>query len=192
MTRSRPIRYGITALIVLVIGALFVQRELRGGDGGDLGLLETGAIAVGSPAPDFVLEDLAGNRVRLSDFRGKTVVLNFWATWCPPCRAEMPDFQATFEQRRPRDDFVVLAVDRLAEDDRAAVERFVEDFGLAFPVLLDATDEVVRHYGVPGLPSTFFIDRDGVLRARNLGPVFGDVLPQGIAAADAAGGPVRD
>ncbi len=194
--RGRLIRYAAAAIIVLVIGVLFVQRELLsddpqvvGAQGATttIGLVDDHDIAIGDPAPDFVLQDLDGNPVALSDFRGKTVVLNFWATWCPPCRAEMPDLQAVYEQRLPQDDLVVLAVDLLFEDSVGAVTDFLEEFALTFPVVLAAEDSVLERYGVRGLPATFFIDRDGVLRAKNLGPVFGDLLPDGIALADAAG-----
>ena len=195
--RNRLIRYSIAALIVVVIGGLFVQRELltneqetvlEQGAVTTVGLVDDHSVGIGKPAPDFVLEDLDGNLVRLSDFRGKTVVLNFWATWCPPCRAEMPALQATYDQRLAQDDFVVLAVDLLFEDSAGAVADFVDDFELTFPVLLASEESVVRRYGVRGLPATFFIDRDGVLRDRALGPVFGDLLPLGIAEADLAGG----
>ncbi len=195
--RKRLIRYGATALIVLVIGGLFVQRELLtddpevvGAQGATtaIGLVDDHDIGIGKPVPDFVLQDLHGNPITLSDFRGKTIVLNFWATWCPPCRAEMPDLQEVYDQRLDQDDLVVLAVDLLSEDNTSAVADFIEEFALTFPVVLAADESVVERYGVRGLPATFFIDRDGVLRSRNLGPVFGDLLPDGIALADAAGG----
>jgi peroxiredoxin len=195
-TRNRLLRYGITALILLVIGGLFVQREILTDDSEsavlqdtvvELGLLDDRSVKLGEPVPDFALLDLSGNVVRLSDFLGRTVVLNFWASWCPPCRAEMPDFLEVYEQRLPQDDFVIVAVDKLVEDTRGAVDDFVQEFGLTFPIVFDASDEVFQHYGVRGLPSTFFIDRNGVLRSKNLGPIFGDLLPDGIALADAAG-----
>jgi len=194
--RRRLIRYAAATIIVLAIGALFVQRELLTADpqvvGAQsatvtIGLVDDHDINIGQPAPDFVLQDLHGNLIALSDFRGKTVVLNFWATWCPPCRAEMPDLQGVHEQRLPQDDLVVLAVDLLFEDSVGAVTDFLDEFALTFPVVLAAEGSVLQRYGVRGLPATFFIDRDGVLRAQNLGPVFGDLLPDGIALADAAG-----
>ena len=116
--RSRLVRLSIAGLIVLVIAAVFVQREVLGDDdetvvqGGvatELGILDDRSVSVGEPVPDFILQDLAGQTVRLSDFQGKTVVLNFWATWCPPCRAEMPDLLEAYEERLAAGDFVVLA-----------------------------------------------------------------------------------
>ena len=209
--QRRLIRYGIAAAIVIVIAGIFVQRELLSGDGetvvvtatdgGDadaaaggteveIGLLDGRFADEGDEAPDFLLTVLNGEPVKLSDFRGKTVVLNFWASWCPPCRAEMPEFQELWEQRGPDggDDLVILAVDFLKDDTVGAAADFVEDFELTFPVLFDTTDsDVAARYGVRGLPATYFIDREGVIRARNLGPVFGDLLPDGVAAADAGG-----
>ncbi len=195
-TRNKLVRYGITALILLVIGGLFVQREILTDDTEavvvqdtalELGLLEDRSVKIGQPAPDFALLDLSGNVVRLSDFLGKTVVLNFWASWCPPCRAEMPDFLEVYEQRLPQDDFVILAVDKLVEDTKGAVDDFVQEFGLTFPIAFDASNDVLERYGVRGLPATFFIDADGIMRAINLGPVFGDLLPEAVAKADAGG-----
>ncbi|HJM88745.1 MAG TPA: TlpA disulfide reductase family protein [Dehalococcoidia bacterium] len=191
--QSRLVRYSIVALLVAVIGGLLVQRELLSDGDADsltlssLGLLDDQSVAIGEPAPDFVVRTVGGDLVRLSDLRGKTVVLNFWATWCPPCRAEMPDFQETFEAREAADDFAILAVDKLVEDVESAVVEFVDEFGLTFLVGFDESDEIVERYGVRGLPSTFFIDREGILRARTLGPVFGNLLPDGIAEADRAG-----
>lgn len=190
-TRRRLLRYAIVAIILAVIGGLFAQRELLGDEeqvvaATTLGLLDDNKVAVGQKAPDFALRDLDGKVVQLSDFHGKTVVLNFWASWCPPCRAEMPDLLEIYEQRLSEDNFVVLAVDKRTEDTDDAVRDFVEEFGLTFPVVFDDTDEIFERYEVRGLPSTFFIDRDGVIRARTLGPVFGNLLPDGIASADLA------
>ena len=202
--QRRLIRYAIAAAIVIVIAGIFVQRELLGDDGEtvvlpaataggitvEIGLLDDRSADEGDAAPDFLLTVLNGEPVRLSDFRGKTVVLNFWASWCPPCRAEMPEFQELWEQRGPdgSDDLVIFAVDFLKEDTVGAAADFVEDFELTFPVLFDTPDsDVAARYGVRGLPATYFIDAGGVIRARNLGPVFGDLLPDGVAAADARG-----
>ncbi len=180
-------RYATVAVILLVIGALFVQREvLSDDDDGPLGVIDSQRPDEGELAPDFGLLSPEGERIALSDFRGKTVVLNFWATWCPPCRAEMPELQAAWMERQESDDFVVLAVD--FDETAVEVNDFFQDFELTFPVVLDGGGSVAEHYGVRGLPATFFIDAEGVLRSKNLGPVFGELLPAGIAAADAAAG----
>ena len=190
-------RYATAAVIVLVIAGLFLVRTLGGSDDeADLedgtstavGLIDDRGVAIGEPVPDFVLATVDGEAVRLSDFRGKTLVLNFWATWCPPCRAEMPDFQALFEEREGAGDLVILAVDKIDEDSPGAVRNFIDEFGLTFPVVLDTDGaDVTQRFDVRGLPATFFIDRDGVLRGRNFGPVFGELLEEGVALADSAG-----
>ncbi len=137
---------------------------------------------IGQRAPDFTLVRAdTGETVSLSDLRGQTVVLNFWATWCPPCRAEMPELEAAYLEQGYPDDLVVLGVNQ--EETVEQVMRFMDDFSLTFPVVLDTDAAVRKRYAVPGLPATFFIDREGVIRARTYGPVFGTLLPDGIAAA---------
>lgn len=112
-------------------------------------------------APDFALQTLDGRTVRLSDYRGQVVLLNTWATWCPPCRDEMPDLEAYYRQHQA-DDFVVLAVN--SQESADTVAAFLEDHDFTFPVLLDPGGMVMRDYEVLGLPTSFFIDREGVVR----------------------------
>ena len=119
------------------------------------------------------------------------MVLNFWASWCPPCREEMPEFQELWDERGEdgSDDLVMLALDFLVQDTVADASGFVEGRGFTFPVLFDTADGAVAdRYRVRGLPATFFIDREGVVRSVNYGPVFGNLLPDGVAKADAGGG----
>jgi peroxiredoxin len=118
-------------------------------------------------AGDFALQDLDGREVRLADLRGKIVFLNLWATWCPPCRAEMPSMEALYQRFKGRD-FAMLAV---AEDtDTAAVAAFVRELGLTFPVLLDPDNRLPGRYGVTGYPETFVIDRNGQVIKHVIGP----------------------
>lgn len=179
-------RLAVVSAILLVITGLLVQREvLNQDDRGLVGVTDTQRPADGEPAPDFTLLSPEGDPVSLSDFRGKTVVLNFWATWCPPCRAEMPELQAVWEERGEGTDLVVLAVD--VGETADTVKGFIEEIGLTFRVAIDDAGSVAAHYGVRGLPATFFIDAKGVVRSHNLGPVFGELLEAGIASADAGG-----
>ena len=179
------LRRGAASVILVAAVAAFISQERGGGADADtqrLGILDGAASpAAGQAAPDFVLQEHGtGRLVRLSDYRGKTVVLNFWATWCPPCVAEMPELQALHASHAAAGDLVVLAVD--VEEPPAAVEEFKQQRTLTMPVLSDRTGAVRRHYGLPGLPGTFFIDRDGVVRAKVLGPVIGQPLVDGLSA----------
>ena len=116
-----------------------------------------------SRAPDFTLTALDGTQVRLADLGGKVVLLNFWATWCPPCKAEMPDLNALHEKYGTAQDFVVLGVN--VEEDTATVKQFVEQHKLAFPIVLDRDSRVTTQlFGVRPLPTTFVIDREGFIR----------------------------
>jgi peroxiredoxin len=112
-------------------------------------------------APDFTLKTLDGRTVSLGDYQGQVVLLNTWATWCPPCRAEMPDLEAYYRQHRG-DGFVVLAVNSQESPDTVAA--FLEEQDFTFPVLLDPDGLVIKDYAVYGLPTSVFIDRDGMLR----------------------------
>ena len=121
----------------------------------------------GFPAPDFTLTDLSGRPHRLSELRGKLVFLNLWATWCPPCRDEMPSMEALFRRFKDRD-FVMLAVSE--DDDASAVRPFVAEMALSFPVLLDPKGMLPPRYGVTGYPETFIVDRTGQVIQHLIGP----------------------
>lgn len=136
------------------------------------------APAVGHPAPEFALADLDGRMVALRDLRGKVVLVNIWATWCPPCRAEMPAMQAALD-RYGDQGLVVLAVNQ--REDREAVAAFMKERQLAFPALLDSDGAVGASYQASALPSSFFIGRDGTVRAVYRGPLSRGVLDSTVA-----------
>jgi peroxiredoxin len=119
-------------------------------------------------APDFSVTDLRWQATRLSAFRGKVVLLNLWATWCEPCREEMPSMQRLYERLRGRD-FQLLAVSQ-DEDGKQAVEPFVRAMKIGFPVLIDPEHQVGDRYGVTGYPETFLIDRNGRVVEHVIGP----------------------
>lgn len=114
----------------------------------------------GHPAPDISLNTTDGRPLKLSDFKGKPVVINFWATWCPPCRAEMPDFQAL--HRELGDQVVIFSINATAQDNGDVV-GFMQEFGITFPVLLDVDGAAFATYNVLGLPTTVFVNRDGII-----------------------------
>ncbi len=120
---------------------------------------------IGGLSPDFSLTALDGSTFRLSETRGRPVVLNFWATWCPPCRAEMPTIQARAEEWG--DALLVVGIE--VGEPPNEVQSFVDSFGLTFPVVLDRNGNVSRRYLVQGLPTTVVLDADGVVQARHVG-----------------------
>lgn len=122
----------------------------------------TTAPRVGAQAPDFTLTTLEGRTVQLSALRGQAVLVNFWATWCPPCRAEMPALEQVYRAYRDQG-FVVLAVNA-SDQDGGDVPAFVAAYGLTFPILLDQDGAVQRRYQVEAFPTSFFIDRRGVVQ----------------------------
>ncbi len=118
------------------------------------------------PAPDFELRDIDGKVHRLSDYRGKVVVLNFWATWCPPCREEMPSMELARQMIRG-EDIVILAVN--VGEDEDTIFRFTGDYPVEFPLLVDREAKVIRSYPVIGLPTTYVIDPRGYVTHRAVG-----------------------
>ena len=115
-------------------------------------------------APDFTLDTLHGEKVSLSDLRGQIVIINFWATWCPPCRAETPALENSYEQYKDSG-VVILGVDLTNQDSLSDVQAFVREFSLTYPILLDRDGSVSNTlYQIKGLPSTFFVNHEGIIR----------------------------
>ena len=125
-----------------------------------------------APAPDFELTSLSGETIQLKDYRGKPVLLNFWATWCAPCRLEMPAFQSRFEEGAG--ELAIVAVNNA--ESASDVQSFVDDFGLTFDILLDPDAEIQRLYLVRGYPTSVLIDADGVIRVQHIGLMTEDQL----------------
>jgi len=143
---------------------------------------ETGSAArVGQLAPDFTLLDLDGNLVSLSAFRGQTVVINFWATWCESCRREFPDLVDVYAESNING-LVVLSVD--FQEDPASVRKFANEFAVRFPLVIDADGSVASRYRIEGLPVTWFVDSQGVLRDRVIGTLTRGRLRSGLRQAD--------
>jgi peroxiredoxin len=134
-------------------------------------------LAVGNRAPEFTTTTIDGEPVALSDFEGDVVLLNFWFTTCEPCRVEMPEFQRAFDAHAD-DGFTVVAVNR--EEGPETIRTFAEDYDLDFPLLLDEEGDIQFQYGVTGYPSTFILDRDGVIVWRNFGPISVETIQERI------------
>jgi peroxiredoxin len=132
-----------------------------------------GLAEVGQPAPDFCLETVPGGQACLADYRGQVVLLNFWATWCVPCRAEMPELQEAYRHYQQRG-FQVLAIN--LQEGPGEVEPFMQELGLTFPALLDRDGALSRQYLVRALPASLLIDRQGKIALSRLGPLTSAML----------------
>lgn len=151
-------------LLVILFTVAVVQAMEK--DGSTPVVKSTPGINVGEKALDFTLKDLSGNEVSLSDYKGKKIMLNFWATWCPPCKAEMPDMQKLYEKHK--DELIILAVNLDPQND---VSGFVTDMGLTFPILLEGEAAVNEQYKIISIPTSFFIDEKGVIRSKSVGSI---------------------
>lgn len=182
-------------IIALIVGGLLywehrqASKSVAPGADGRLGVVDLPAVknptgeppraAVGRVGPDFRLERLGGGTLRLSDLQGRPVLLNFWASWCPPCRLEVPELVEAYE--RYRDDGLVVVGVNLQETNEKA-RQFAREFGMRFPIVLDREGEVagVWRLGGPveGIPTSYFIDKRGVIRAFFYGPMTAAALAE--------------
>lgn len=152
----------LVAVSLLLLGVFLVIVQGRGSKAAPEIRPEVGYLA-----PDFSLPSLGGQTVRLSDLRGKAVLLNFWATWCAPCRLEMPTMDKAYQEYKSRG-LEILAVS-LDAGSNSVVKNFMQELKLDFPVLLDPDMEVLRLYRMVGIPASFLIDKQGIVRHREVG-----------------------
>ena len=157
--------WGFAIILVIILGGVWIlfSRTISSSSpagGGDAVILEPAPVA-GHPAPDFELKNLDGEIVRLSDFEGKPVLVNFWATWCGPCRAEFPDLQKASVDNA--DNLVIIGINNTTTDRVEQVDDFVAEMEATFPIVLDEEGQVVETYQIRGLPTTIFIDRNGIV-----------------------------
>ena len=166
-TRPGPsLKLSLTILFVVIAAALVIlllrnEREST--------VTSIKQIQVGLPAPDFTFPDLNGQQVSLSEHRGKVVLVNIWATWCPPCRQEMPSMQKLYE-RFNGENFEILAVS-IDATGREAVAPFVRTMNLTFPIMLDPKEVIRPLYGITGVPESFIIDKEGIVVEKIIGPI---------------------
>ena len=136
--------------------------------------------AQGSEAPDFTVYDLEGNPHKLSDFRGKPVLLNFWASWCGPCQMEMPDFQEFYESHGEEVHFVIVNLTDGQQETVESASEFIAEKGYTFPVYYDTDIDAAVKYGVSAVPVSYFIDAEGYFVAWAQGALSADMLQQGM------------
>jgi cytochrome c biogenesis protein CcmG, thiol:disulfide interchange protein DsbE len=167
-------QWNLVLLAVLIAGSLFIAATRVQPDAGASPLaaridtLSNPAPLPDHPAPDMMLPQLDGTQVTLRELRGQVILINVWATWCPPCRAEMPAMQQAYTAYRDRG-FMVLAVNQ--REDATAITPFLEQYRLTFPILLDQDGQASVTYQAHALPSSFFVDRRGVIRVVYRGPM---------------------
>lgn len=144
--------------ILLILGFIWIIASADStGNSGNIAAPQTGFLA-----PEFELMTLADETIKLSDLRGQAVLVNLWATWCPPCRAEMQTIETVYNDYKD-EGFTILAVNMTYQDDLAAVQPFVDEQNLTFPILLDTTGQMGNVYQLHSLPSSYFIDREGII-----------------------------
>ena len=148
---------GALAVLALAFGVVWMQSS------------KYEPLVVGMNAPDFTLPDLQGKGQRLSDYRGKVIFLNFWATWCKPCKEEMPSMQMLWDNLQ-KEDFVMLAISMDRVTTKKDIPPFVENMKLTFPILTDSWGQTDTRYKLMGVPETYIIDQGGVLREKVIGP----------------------
>ena len=173
MQLTQTVRRRILFMALLILGSMWTLLSVDKSGSSTAGMIH--APQKGFLAPDFTLETLDGESVTLSELRGKAVLLNFWATWCPPCRAEMPAFQQAYSDYKDKD-FVILAVNATLQDNLGDIADFTEEFGLSFPIPLYVEGEANRLYQVQSLPTSFFIDKEGIISEVVIGGPIAEAL----------------
>jgi len=157
----------LLTILFVFIACVFLIIFLR--EERDSTIKTTKPLQPGIQVPNFVFADMNGKEVSLSDHRGKVVLLNVWATWCPPCRQEMPSMQRLYEKFKG-ESFEILAVS-IDSEGREAVAPFMREMNLTFPALLDPRETIMSLYGITGVPESFIIDKDGILVKKIIGPI---------------------
>ncbi|MBI5825423.1 MAG: TlpA family protein disulfide reductase [Chloroflexi bacterium] len=157
-------------ILILMAGAAWISISA-----GTSTVGTTSAPQAGFTAPDFTLKTPTGEEYTLSELKGNAVLVNLWATWCPPCRAEMPAIQKMYDEYKDQG-FIVLGVNMTYQDDPFTVTPFVEEHGLTFPILLDEIGNVGTAYQIRSLPSSYFINRLGVITEVVIGGPMSEAL----------------
>ncbi|MFJ8261796.1 TlpA disulfide reductase family protein [Rummeliibacillus sp. NPDC094406] len=183
--------FGLLLIVALIAIALtnFVKSKVEEGQKVDTSSTQVSAkveknsgLAINQTAPNFKLKTLDGKEVQLSDYLGKKVILNFWATWCPPCKAEIPHMEKYYKKHAKEDGVEILAVNLTKSDkDEDYIRDFVKSYDMTYPVLLDEDGEQQKQYEIVTIPTTFFIDKNGRIQKKVVGPMDQEMMSQTIA-----------
>lgn len=178
---------GIVAILItlVVVDFLFIQDLVAGikekedqltlensGENQEaVAMADDVGLQIGKMAPDFTLNTHNGNTITLSELKGKKVLLNFWASWCGPCEEEMPAMQKVYNELMGQDVEIVAVNMTIGKETIESATQFVKQYGLTFPVPLDTKGEVMKLYEIYGLPTSYFLDSEGIIRAKFFGPM---------------------
>lgn len=179
----------VIALVAIMVGT-FVKNKMEENNakvdnpGYEVPADSPQSVGQGQAAPDFTLNSLAGESITLSELQGKKVILNFWASWCGPCKDEMPYFQDYYEKYAKEDNVEIVAVNLTHMDEIEKVEEFVDTYGLTFPILIMDDKALQNTYKVFTIPSTFMINTKGEIEKQHLGPLDVEALRDYVANLD--------
>ena len=167
MSEIKPV-HQVGILVVLAVAVLLIFFLSKGMNTSESDFPKKG-LEIGNFAPDFTYPDLSGKSVSLSDFRGSVVLVNIWATWCPPCVAEVPSMEALYRKLKG-ENFEILAIS-IDQQGQSVVSSFMEKHKLTFPALLDPKGTISLPYRATGVPESFIVDKKGILAKKIIGPI---------------------
>ena len=180
MSKNLKIILLAVSLVVLLVSASLLYSKFGDKLGLDNLAQNEEPTENASFAPDFTVYDRSGNAIKLSDLRGKPVVLNFWASWCGPCKMEMPDFNEKYAEYGGDLHFMMVNLTDGYQETESSALSFIDSNGYSFPIYLDRDSEAATAYGVYSIPATYFIDPDGYLIAQSSGMLTAETLQKGI------------
>lgn len=178
--KKRTVGLAITALIIGTLIVMTVKSNMETAEpidtivvGADTTTIEyESGLEEGNTPPDFELSTLSGDIIKLTDYKGKKVILNFWASWCGPCKAEMPHMQNFYAKNKDSANVEIIAVNLTTEErGLVSIEKFVDAYGLTFPIPLDNNGEVMDMYRIMTIPTTYMISMDGTIKHKIIGPM---------------------
>lgn len=190
MKNKVKLMVGILGFAIFILGAYLLYGSLQNKMSSDNMIIENNEGSIHSDdgqgeqetinAINFTVTDKDGNKVNLSDFFGKPIVLNFWASWCPPCKKEMPDFNEVYQEFNEKVIFLMINVTDGQRETVEKAKQYVEDMGYSFPVYFDTEDDASYNYGITSIPTTIFIDEKGDIVAGSQGAISKETLLKGI------------